>query len=55
MQKICLKIFIYQLEVNDNATKIDTPGLSYDGIQDVEYLRDKLFAALKYLKHFYGV
>jgi len=38
-----------------DATKIDTlQGLQYDGIQDVEYLRDKLFAALKIPKAFLG-
>ena len=38
-----------------DATKIDTlPGLQYDGIQDVEYLRNKLFAALKIPKAFLG-
>ena len=37
------------------STKIETtPGLSYDGITDVEYLRDKLFAALKVPKAFLG-
>jgi len=40
---------------NDQATKIDTlAGLQYDGIKDVEYLRDKLFAALKVPKAFMG-
>lgn len=40
---------------NDTATKIDTAnGLQWDGIQDVEYLRDKLFAALKVPKAFMG-
>ena len=40
---------------NDQATKIDNlGGLQYDGIQDVEYLRDKLFAALKVPKAFMG-
>ena len=40
---------------NDTATKIETaPGLQYDGIADVEYLRDKLFAALKVPKAFMG-
>ena len=29
-------------------------GLQWDGIQDVEYLRDKLFAALKVPKQFMG-
>ena len=35
-------------------TIYNTPGLSYDGIQDVEYLRDKLFAALKIPKAYFG-
>ena len=40
---------------NDASTKIDTAaGLNYDGIQDVNYLRDKLFAALKVPKAFMG-
>ena len=40
---------------NDTATKIETaPGLQYDGITDVEYLRNKLFAALKVPKAFLG-
>jgi hypothetical protein len=40
---------------NDTSTKIDTAnGLQWDGIQDVEYLRDKLFAALKVPKAFMG-
>ena len=50
-----LEDFYIPVRGNDNATKIDTtPGLSYDGIQDVEYLRDKLFAALKIPKAFLG-
>lgn len=40
---------------NDQSTKIDTlGGLQYDGIADVSYLRDKLFAALKVPKAFMG-
>lgn len=40
---------------NDSTTKIDTlSGLQYDGIQDVVYLRDELFAALKVPKAFLG-
>lgn len=40
---------------NDTSTKIDSAkGLEYDGIRDVEYLRDKLFAALKIPKAFMG-
>jgi hypothetical protein len=40
---------------NDSTTKIDTTkGLEYDGIKDVEYLRDKMLAALKVPKAFFG-
>ena len=40
---------------NDASTKIESAnGLQWDGIQDVEYLRDKLFAALKVPKAFMG-
>lgn len=40
---------------NDTSTKLDTAkGLEYTGIDDVEYLRDKLFAALKVPKAFMG-
>ena len=40
---------------NDTSTKIDTAeGLSYEGITDVEYLRDKLLASLKIPKAFMG-
>jgi hypothetical protein len=40
---------------NDTSTKIESAnGLQWDGIQDVEYLRDKLFAALKVPKAFMG-
>jgi len=47
--------FFIPVRNNDSATKIDTTkGLDYDGIQDVEYLRDKLFAALKVPKAFLG-
>jgi len=50
-----LEDFYIPVRGNDSATKIDTtPGLQYDGIQDVEYLRDKLFAALKVPKAFMG-
>ena len=50
-----LEDFYIPVRGNDSATKIDTtPGLDYDGIQDVEYLRDKLFAALKIPKAFLG-
>ena len=50
-----LEDFYIPIRGNDAATKIDTtPGLQYDGIADVEYLRDKLFAALKVPKAFLG-
>jgi hypothetical protein len=50
-----LEDFYIPVRGNDQATKIDTTkGLEYDGIKDVEYLRDKLFAALKVPKAFMG-
>ena len=50
-----LEDFYIPVRGNDASTKIETtPGLSYDGITDVEYLRDKLFAALKVPKAFLG-
>jgi hypothetical protein len=50
-----LEDFYIPMRGNDTSTKIDTlPGLQYDGITDVVYLRDKLFAALKIPKAFLG-
>ena len=50
-----LEDFYIPVRGNDQATAIDTlGGLQYDGITDVEYLRDKLFAALKVPKAFLG-
>jgi hypothetical protein len=50
-----LEDFYIPVRGNDTSTKIDTTkGLEYDGIKDVEYLRDKLFAALKVPKAFMG-
>ena len=50
-----LEDFYIPVRGNDQTTKIETTkGLDYDGIQDVEYLRDKLFAALKIPKAFLG-
>jgi hypothetical protein len=50
-----LEDFYIPIRGNDQATKIDNlAGLQWDGIQDVEYLRDKLFAALKVPKAFMG-
>jgi hypothetical protein len=40
---------------NGDATRIDTiPGLTYNGIEDVQYFREKVFAALKIPKAFMG-
>ena len=50
-----LEDFYIPVRGNDSSTKIDNvSGLQWDGIQDVEYLRDKLFAALKVPKAFMG-
>jgi len=47
--------FYIPVRGNDSSTKIDTTkGLDYDGIKDVEYLRDKMMAALKVPKAFFG-
>lgn len=47
--------FYIPIRGNDTSTRIDTTkGLDYDGIRDVEYLREKLFAALKVPKAFMG-
>ena len=54
MQNI-LEDFYIPVRGNDTATKIENlNGLQWDGIVDVEYLRDKLFAALKVPKAFMG-
>jgi hypothetical protein len=50
-----LEDFYIPVRGNDTATKIETTkGLEYNGIEDVNYLRDKLFAALKVPKAFMG-
>jgi hypothetical protein len=50
-----LEDFYIPVRGNDQATKIDNlPGLQWQGIEDVTYLRDKLFAALKVPKAFMG-
>ena len=47
--------FYLPVRGGDSATKIETTkGLEYNGIEDVNYLRDKLFAALKVPKAFMG-
>ena len=54
MQNI-LEDFYIPVRGNDVATKIETTkGLEYAAIEDVAYLRDKLFAALKVPKAFMG-
>jgi len=50
-----LEDFYIPVRGNDVATKIETAkGLEYTGIEDVTYLRDKLFAALKVPRAFMG-
>ena len=50
-----LEDFYIPVRGNDQTTKIETTkGLEYNGIEDVNYLRDKLFAALKIPKAFMG-
>jgi hypothetical protein len=50
-----LEDFYLPVRGGESSTKIDTtPGMQYDGIADVEYLRNKLFAALKIPKAFLG-
>jgi hypothetical protein len=47
--------FYLPVRGNDTTTKIDTlKGLEYTAIEDVSYLRDKLFAALRVPKAFLG-
>ena len=50
-----LEDFYIPVRGNDTSTKIENlNGLQWDGIEDVTYLRDKLFAALKVPKAFMG-
>ena len=50
-----LEDFYIPVRGNDTTTKIEpTKGLEYTGMDDVVYLRDKLFAALKVPKAFMG-
>jgi len=50
-----LEDYYIPIRGNDSNTKIENlNGLQWDGIKDVEYLRDKLFAALKIPKAFMG-
>jgi len=48
-----LEDYYIPIRPGDNTTKIDTAkGLEYAGIEDVEYIRDKMLAALKVPKAF---
>jgi len=54
MQNMLEDIYI-PVRGGDSTTKIDTAkGLDYNGIEDVAYLREKLFAALKIPKAYLG-
>ena len=54
-QQNLLEDFFIPMRGNDTSTKIDTAkGLEYNGIEDVAYFREKLFAALKIPKAFMG-
>ena len=50
-----LEDYVIPTRGNDTTTKIETAkGLEYNGIEDVQYFREKLFAALKVPKAFMG-
>jgi hypothetical protein len=50
-----LEDYFIPVRGNDQSTRIDTAkGLEYNGIEDVQYFREKLFAALKIPKAFMG-
>mgnify|MGYP003968891529 FL=1 len=54
MQNITEDFYI-PIRGNDTSTKIETTkGLDYDGIQDIDYLKHKMMAALKIPKPFLG-
>lgn len=47
--------FYLPVRGGDNSTRIETTkGLEYDGVTDVNYLLDKMFAALKVPKAYFG-
>lgn len=47
--------FFLPVRGGDSGTKIDTlPGMEFTGIEDIEYLRNKMMAALKIPKAFLG-
>jgi len=50
-----LEDFYIPVRGNDTSTKIETTkGLDYSSIEDIEYLREKLFAALRVPKAYLG-
>lgn len=54
-QQNLLEDFFIPVRGNDTSTRIDTAkGLEYNAIEDVQYFREKLFAALKIPKAFMG-
>jgi hypothetical protein len=54
-QQNLLEDFFIPMRGNDTTTRIDTAkGLDYNGIEDVNYFKEKLFAALKIPKAFMG-
>ena len=54
MQNITEDFYI-PVRGNDSSTRIETTkGLDYDGTQDIEYLKNKMMAALKIPKPFLG-
>jgi hypothetical protein len=47
--------FYLPVRGGDTSTRIETTkGLEYDGTNDIQYLRDKMFAALKVPKAYFG-
>ena len=47
--------FYLPVRGGDSSTRIETTkGLEYDGTQDIQYLREKMFAALKVPKAYFG-
>lgn len=47
--------FYIPVRGGDTSTRIDTtPGLNYDGVQDIRYYQEKLFSALKIPKAYLG-
>ena len=50
-----LEDFYFPVRGGDSGTKIDTlPGMEFTGIDDIEYVRNKMMAALKIPKAFLG-